>query len=224
MERKEIYDYSLNIINTLLRSNCWKLKKDEYCCEFYIEEEEKILVIMSEPVRIINIEAIGDKLFKTIFLKAIYDFKINVKYYDKSDLYGLAIKKENVSTISDNINKFLFNETVIEPKKEMTSNIIKDLITSRFWIELNNGICFLDYDISYSNGKCILIINDRDVLYYDMSLEEYNSFISNFEKIMYEYRIVKYGSKNCKKSLSTTDYLRSLKLYNMKNDEKKLTM
>ena len=208
----DLLSESVTVIRTLLYSDCWKEKYDSFILKFYINDNDE-MVILSKPIKVIKLDYVNKNNFLKVFKETLYGLGLELSVTKTTDTYTLTIPKKKIDECNAKLVSLL--PKIIDREKIINAvdNLIYNALKKYEWVELSNGLSYLEYNINYMNGKVIVIIGE-DVYRYNINEEEYGLFEKVLDERANDYRVVRYGNGNNKRYLSTYDLVKSNMIYN----------
>ena len=172
LNRGKLYLKTLEIINVLLHGDYWRIINGNYVAKLYIDKYE--MVVYGEPIKIFHLPITDRKIFMNEFSKIINNLGFSISYSKREDLYTLMISKSmqkecaiKFESLTRNISNNNFYERINE--------FIDAIINNYLWVELNNGISYLEYEVKTIDNKVIFIIN-KDIFDFDLNIQDYKKF------------------------------------------------
>ncbi len=210
LNRGELYLKTLEIINVLLHGDFWKIINGNYVAKLYIDKYE--MVVYGEPIKIFHLPITDRKIFMNEFSKIINNLGFSISYSKREDLYTLMISKSMQKECAikfESLTRNICNDNYDEKINEFIDAIINNYL----WVDLNNGISYLEYEVKTIDNKVIFII-DKDIFDFDLDVQEYKKFEKELKIKLQSYKIITYGNEKLRRYFSSDDLYRTKKLYN----------
>ena len=233
--KSEIFNYALDIVNTLLKCKSWTEEEDNMVLRYYITDsnDKKIIVIYNSPYIVyeLNVNHLTDSSFYTLDMaikEALLVYRIESDYDYDIDFNKIIIPKKRIKNLKDIYYGIIQYADLLHKEDEFAfmymERITESFINSDSWKTLPNNISYLTYNMKYNDKMLNLYIDNKLVDRFVLSLDDYLKVVNVFENYIYNYDLVTYGNNHMNKYLSTNNlhYTKALFANRKNQDESKV--